>query len=92
MSDTDLFSLYQEITFTMDPIFGGVKWPTSLAFHGHAIPKQYSFAHDGSITELSARTSDAFLERVCLQGVHFVYVDAAGRENEQQFESVSGAV
>lgn len=92
MSDTDLFSLYQEITFTMDPIFGGVKWPTTLVFHGHAIPKQYSFAHDGSLTELSARTSDAFLESGWLQGVHFVDVDAAGRANYHQFDSVTGAV
>lgn len=91
MGDTDLVGLYQGITFTIDPIFGGNGWPTSLAFKGHIVPRQFSFAFDGSVTEVSARTSDIFLEKGWLQGVHFVDVDGDGRANYHQFDSITGA-
>jgi len=90
MGDTNLIDLHQEITFTMDPIFGGVKWPTHLAFNGHAVPRQYHFGFDGSLTSILARTSEAFLENGWLQGVHFVDVDAVGRSNYHQFDSITG--
>lgn len=90
MTDTDLLDLHQELTLTWDPRFGSYAMPTQLAFKGHVVPSQFSFDVSGSLTKCIARTSDAFLERGWLQGVHFVDVDTDGRANYHQFDSVTG--
>jgi len=90
MADTDLLDLYQELLLTWDPLIGDYGMPTQEAFHGHVVPAQFVFDVKGSSTQCVARTSDSILERGWLQGVHFVDVDADGRANYHQFDSVTG--
>ncbi len=92
MADTDLLDLNQELIVTWDPIFQGANWSTQVAFYGHVVPSQFTFSFDGSLTKCIARTSDAFLERGWVQGVHFVDTDAVARSNYHQFDSITGGV
>jgi len=83
LSDTDMFSIWQNLVLKWRGAFGGCPGSERLAFNGWVLPVRATFDRVGSIADMVAQTSDGFLRRGWLQGIGFMEIDA--RTHYHQF-------